>query len=1485
MESKKINQLATNVNPQTSDLTTIGDPITGQLKKITWLQVAHLIGAQASVTLQQVTDNGNTTTDPITTGGLTLTNIGTGVVRSTNGEVVGTYGYGLANGVATLDSGGKIPAAQLPSSVMEYKGTWNASTNTPTLADGTGDNGDVYLVNVAGSQDLGSGTISFAVGDWVVYNGTIWQKSLNSNAVASVFGRTGTITAQEGDYNIDQLGDVAITSAAANDYLRYTGSSWVNTPFPALLSSDKLVLAVRNNSGATINKGTVVYINGATAGYPTIAKALATGDSTSAQTMGVVQDNISNNANGYVVAFGQITGIDTSAYTAGTQLYLSSTTAGAFTSTKQYAPNHLVYVGVVTTQNAVNGVIEVRVQNGYELDEIHDVSAQNPSNNDGIFFNSTTSLWEKKSIATVLGYTPEQPLTFSAPLSRSTNTISIPVATSSANGYLSSTDWTTFNNKLTSPMTTLGDIIYGGSSGAATRLAGNTTTTKQYLSQTGTGTVSAAPAWATIAGSDITGAALTKTDDTNVTLTLGGTPTTALLRAASLTLGWTGQLSVSRGGTGAASFTSGEILYGAGTSAITTSSTFTFSPTGKFLVNNSAAAGGIGIDFTPTINANANNDIIYGLRVNPTFNNGAYTGVTQRALGVFGNVYINGTITGAAWGGSVIGSSYGGAGTISGILKANGSGTVSAAVAGTDYVVPSALNSYLPLTGGTLTGSLSGTTASFSTSTNSTNPVITARNTSNGTAANSSIAVANDVTTNGGGIALFSSLFTSTGQYRAAGTYVYSNQGGGLTLHAEGANSMYLATNGTTALTINSSQGAVFSKSVTANRFYGDYSTVLNTYTTANPSTNVLLMSSPNDRDCWIFLDQADAGSNWGIYHRNIDTAVSGLPGNAIGFVGGGTSALQAYIDLTNGNTFFKGTLSVTGAASFSPATAGYAMTITNIEDSSQGLLLRSTDADTTLYIARFQSSASAVSTTWVDRFSIAKNGSTVIGDNAPFVNVRLFVKGSDQTASNYALDIADSLNQDIAWFRNDKFIKFFGNFEVAATNSIITQRGGTGYSVLRLYGGDGTNTDVVEFQIRNRVDGGNFSTIGNFSDHDLHLRTNNVNRLTIAATTGAVTFNSTTARQFLINTTAIGGYIGILRNGSDEFYIGKSNVIAGGSGFYDIYANANGGGLRLYTNGNGSAALTLATTNVATFNSSVLANAPSEGATGEGLIAGRSFKIDATGTGQRAVSYMVSNTLSDTYGSGLQAQYSNLAGDKAFGFNLNTSGNFELYSKNSGGSFINRFSIRQDGNTGLGIANPTQRFYIVGGKTVIDSTDASFGQFQIGNSGSGAEASMAFISGVTAFGTAPTSTNGFNYVWAIGANVYGIGGNQWGIANSGAGNYVAKIAYNSTSWTFSSDIRLKNIINPISNVLNKVCELNPIFYSWKNDESNQIKMGLIAQDVYKLFPEIVDVPKTEFNEKGNINYWGLNYGDMTPLLIQAIKELKAELDILKNSK
>ena len=85
-----------------------------------------------------------------------------------------------------------------------------------------------------------------------------------------------------------------------------------------------------------------------------------------------------------------------------------------------------------------------------------------------------------------------------------------------------------------------------------------------------------------------------------------------------------------------------------------------------------------------------------------------------------------------------------------------------------------------------------------------------------------------------------------------------------------------------------------------------------------------------------------------------------------------------------------------------------------------------------------------------------------------------------------------------------------------------------------------------------------------------------------------------------------------------------------------------------------------------ALFSGAVRANNPAEGATGEGLIAGQSFKIDGTGTSQKAVMYLVSNVLSDTYASGLTAQFANFAGDKGFGFNLNTSGGYELYVKNS---------------------------------------------------------------------------------------------------------------------------------------------------------------------------------------------------------------------------
>jgi len=401
---------------------------------------------------------------------------------------------GVANGVATLDGGGTVPLSQIPASIqgtLSYQGTWNASTNTPTLASGVGTKGYYYVVSVAGSTNL-DGITDWNVGDMAVYSGTAWQQIDNTDAVTSVNGYTGTVVLNAAD-----VGALAtITSSDGSIDVSTVGTAVdltvsINSPASTLIGQ------VRNETGATLTRGTVVYISGAAGNKALVSKALATSDATSAQTYGVITADISNNQNGYATIAGSLGNLNTSAYPDGTQLYLSSTTAGTWTSTKQYAPNHLVYVGVVTRSHVNQGTIEVKIQNGYEMDELHNVSAQTPSNGNVLIWNNSTQLWESAGITagtgisvtngagsiTVANTAPDQTVTLSAgtgisvsgtypsftvtntspssggtvtsvtataPLASSggnTPDISIPAATSSQNGYLTSTDWTTFNNK------------------------------------------------------------------------------------------------------------------------------------------------------------------------------------------------------------------------------------------------------------------------------------------------------------------------------------------------------------------------------------------------------------------------------------------------------------------------------------------------------------------------------------------------------------------------------------------------------------------------------------------------------------------------------------------------------------------------------------------------------------------------------------------------------------------------------------------------------------------------------------------------------------------------------------------------------------------------------------------------------------------------------------------------------------------------------
>lgn len=130
---------------------------------------------------------------------------------------------GVSNGVASLDAAGRVPYSQLPESAMEYKGAWDASTNTPALADGTGTNGDFYIVSVAGTVNLGTvaepRNITFYVNDRVIYDGTLheWER-LPAAEVRTVNGQTGDVVLTANDINYDNNTTVKtqIDNAEAN---------------------------------------------------------------------------------------------------------------------------------------------------------------------------------------------------------------------------------------------------------------------------------------------------------------------------------------------------------------------------------------------------------------------------------------------------------------------------------------------------------------------------------------------------------------------------------------------------------------------------------------------------------------------------------------------------------------------------------------------------------------------------------------------------------------------------------------------------------------------------------------------------------------------------------------------------------------------------------------------------------------------------------------------------------------------------------------------------------------------------------------------------------------------------------------------------------------------------------------------------------------------------------------------------------------------
>jgi len=249
----------------------------------------------------------------------------------------------------------------------------------------------------------------------------VGPSSATDNAIARFDTTTGKLI-QNSVVTVSDAGAVAgVTSLATTNYVDFNTSAtvtnaagrlyWDNTQRTLTVGLTSNIAAdigqtlyayATNAESVTITKGQPVYMFAASGDRVSVKLASNSGDATSAKTLGVCAEDIAAGQAGMILCQGVQDGLNLGAYTAGDTLYLGAT-AGTLTSTKPYAPNHLVYIGVVERANAGNGRLYVRVQNGYELDELHNVSAQNPSNGQVLIYNESTSLWTKNTITAGTG--------------------------------------------------------------------------------------------------------------------------------------------------------------------------------------------------------------------------------------------------------------------------------------------------------------------------------------------------------------------------------------------------------------------------------------------------------------------------------------------------------------------------------------------------------------------------------------------------------------------------------------------------------------------------------------------------------------------------------------------------------------------------------------------------------------------------------------------------------------------------------------------------------------------------------------------------------------------------------------------------------------------------------------------------------------------------------------------------------------------------
>jgi hypothetical protein len=291
--------------------------------------------------------------------------------------------------------------------------TINQTTNIPTgflnvgiqlLSDGTSNTADEDFKIDFFSLKLGDVAAVLPAGTTVV--GTAGEVEVTTVGSVITVGLPSSITVTQA--NLTNVNFVTTTTDPTPvkgqliwDEAHGTVVIGVNSNVHVPLG-ETLVINVRNSSGVNIAKGDIVYVSGShSTARLEVTKARADSEATSSKTVGLAAEAIANNAVGFVITQGLLTGVTTTGYTGGQGIFLDETTAGAWKTGFPTAPNHGTFVGwIVKVAGGGAGSIFVKVHNYNELSELSDVYIPTtPANNDVLQWDNTDSRWENRSLS------------------------------------------------------------------------------------------------------------------------------------------------------------------------------------------------------------------------------------------------------------------------------------------------------------------------------------------------------------------------------------------------------------------------------------------------------------------------------------------------------------------------------------------------------------------------------------------------------------------------------------------------------------------------------------------------------------------------------------------------------------------------------------------------------------------------------------------------------------------------------------------------------------------------------------------------------------------------------------------------------------------------------------------------------------------------------------------------------------------------------